>query len=391
MENDNKRLAENNADNISAPVAPSITPLIIFWCIGLLLLGCAFICSSEIKIYLCIYGGMCLILSSIAYRGCYSNYRQKRHNYNLYIENLGMRQRKAKKYCEWLEKQKTIFVEKVNNEQANPSWGFELQKEHNLLTGEGGRCEGNSYIFDIPNVKGVAFDMEAKKMLYYEYPIEYYNRFENSSLQCAYNYSWIPFIDIFAVNIDVEKQTDISTVTSKENVMGRSIVGGLIAGNAGAIIGGTTGKEVSTTKTETKNKKIFFNIQTTNKRYPVISFEFFDNTSLVNTNDGLLENKREKFVYSEEIRKRECNTTVDCMFDRINVPRNKNLEDIGKIMKEYSMHIEAIIQQQKDDKQYETKDKSKDNVVDELTKLIDMKEKGLITEEEFVKIKEKLF
>lgn len=318
----------------------------------------------------------------------------------------------------WYTRQTQRFIEELRVKNFNPSWGFEVEPEMDTWAGEGGFQKGETFIFDIPALEGLAFDMESKQMLYFSCPTGYYKKYASPNTKIEYKYVLIPFSDIFSANVEVNSQTTVSTTTSKQNVVGRSIVGGLLAGDAGAIIGGTTGKEVSVTKSETVPKKIVFNIQTTYADYPIISFVFRKpygeddgkvgaDKSMADIMYGTFSGEAELVRFYEHSQTRKCDTKRDLSYFRnMTYPSigSKGDEDesideysrkyanMGVILKrvnKYVMQIEAIIQQCNKELEND-KVKSSGDVIAELTKLADLKEKGIITEEEFIKLKEKL-
>jgi len=154
-------------------------------------------------------------------------------------------EQQKKEYCIWYSKETQTFINELKAKNFNPTWGFEVEPDNNTSRGMGGKKYGGVFVFDIPEIEGLAFDVNTKQMLYYTCPTGYYDTYKNPNTHLEYQYVIIPFDNIFKASVDVNSQTTISTVTSKQNVIGRSIVGGILAGEAGAIIGGTTGKENS--------------------------------------------------------------------------------------------------------------------------------------------------
>ena len=326
-------------------------------------------------------------------------------------------EQQKKEYCIWYTKETQAFINELKGKSFNPTWGFEVEPDNNTQQGVGGKQHGSIFVFDIPEIEGLAFDTKSKQMLYYTCPTGYYDTYNKPNTHLEYKYVLIPFNNIFKATVEVNSQTTVSTITSKQNVVGRSIVGGLLAGEAGAIIGGTTGKESSVSKSQVLPKKIVFNIQTTHPEYPIISFEFekpywgtgevSGNRNIADTMWGIFSGEKElAYVYDWE-QKRNCNTYTDRNYHRVHgAPEHdgnnkkeyqpildyimpfSNLEIVLKRINKYVMQIESIIQQCNAENQSST-DGNVD-VVAELSKLADMKEKGIITEEEFIKLKAKL-
>lgn len=326
-------------------------------------------------------------------------------------------ERQKKAYCLWYTRETQRFINELKEKNFNPTWGFEVEPDNDIQQGMGGKQYGDVYIFDIPEIEGLAFDTNTKQMLYYTCPTGYYDIYNRSNTKLDYKYIFIPFDNIFKATVEVNSQTTVSTVTSKQNVIGRSIVGGILAGEAGAIIGGTTGKENSVSKSEVLPKKIVFSVQTTNSEYPVITFEFnkpywgagavSGDKNVADTMWGIFSGQKELACVFEWEQKRKCNTYTDRYYNRVHgapehdgnnekeyrpvldyIMPSSNLETVLKRVNKYVMQIEAIIQQ------CNTENKSNNDVgidiIAELTKLADMKEKGIITEEEFAKLKAKL-
>lgn len=326
-------------------------------------------------------------------------------------------EQQKKEYCIWYSKETQTFINELKEKNFNPTWGFEVEPDNNTQQGMDGKQYGNVLVFDIPEIEGLAFDIHTKQMLYYTCPTGYYDTYNNPNTHLEYKYVLIPFDNIFKATVEVNSQTTVSTITSKQNVIGRSIVGGILAGDAGAIIGGTTGKENSVSTSETLPKKIVFNIQTTNSEYPIISFEFkkpywgtgsvLGDKNVSDTMWGIFSGEKELAYIFEWEQKRKCCTYIDRYYHRVHgypehdgnnekeyqpifdyIYQSSNLETVLKRVNKYVMQIETIIQQ------CNTENKSNNDagmdIIAELTKLVDMKEKGIITEEEFAKIKAKL-
>lgn len=326
-------------------------------------------------------------------------------------------EQQKKAFCIWYSEETQSFIKELQEKNFNPTWGFEVEPDNNTQQGIGGKQYGDIYIFDIPEIEGLAFDTNTKQMLYYTCPSGYYDTYNKPNTHLEYKYVLISFNNIFKATVEVNSQTTVSTVTSKENIIGRSIVGGILAGDAGAIIGGTTGKENSVSKSEILPKKIVFTIQTTNVEYPIIAFEFnkpywgmgavSGDKDIADTMWGIFSGQKELADVFEWEQKRNCNTYIDRYYHRVHgAPEHdennekeyqpildyimpfSNLEIVLKRVNRYAMQIESIIQQCHAEKQ--SNNNAGIDIIAELTKLADMKEKGIITEEEFAKLKAKL-
>lgn len=326
-------------------------------------------------------------------------------------------EQEKKEYCLWYTKETQRFINELKEKNFNPTWGFEVEPYFDTFRGMGGKPYGDVLIFDIPDIEGLAFDMDTKQMLYYTCPTGYYDTYNNPNTKLDYNYILIPFDNVFKATVEVNSQMTVSTVTSKKNMIGRSIVGGLLAGDAGAVIGGTTGKENLVSESKVLPERIVFSVQTTNPEYPVITFEFrkpywelretAGDKNIADTMWGIFSGHKELAYVREREQKRRCNTYTDRLYHRLHgtpeydennekeyericdyIRPASNLDIVLKRVIKYAMQIESIIQQCNTENQLNN-DVNID-IVAELTKLADMKEKGIITEEEFAKIKAKL-
>lgn len=151
-------------------------------------------------------------------------------------------QKRKIEYYDWFTKHTRGFLDEVRNNGFNASWGFEVESEIDISTGLGGKQYNDIFVFDVPSLEGLAFDMESKHMLYFTCGTGYYGKYRDVNVTPNYKYTLIPFNQIFGVNVEINSQTVFTTETTKQNVIGRSIIGGMLAGEVGAIIGGTTGK-----------------------------------------------------------------------------------------------------------------------------------------------------
>jgi hypothetical protein len=71
------------------------------------------------------------------------------------------------------------------------------------------------------------------------------------------------------------------------------------------------------------------------------------------------------------------------------IEKTNELEIILKRVKKYAMNIESVIQKCNSEKK-KVSDKRDDDLIDKLGKLAVLKERGVITDEEFTKLKSKL-
>ena len=143
--------------------------------------------------------------------------------------------------------------------------------------------------------------------------------------------------------------------------------------------------------------------QTINPDYPVISFEFIKpydpnpmcsaaNKEIVDIMCSTFSSSTEKVALTEYDTRRKCKTIKDYCYTR-----EKKASDEGRVsaiisiktilerLNKYVMQIESIIQQCN----RKTENQSYDIVL-QLEKLADMKDKGIITQKEFIRLKKKL-
>lgn len=162
----------------------------------------------------------------------------------------------------------------------------------------------------------------------------------------------------YSAILSCEILEDGVTTYRKTRTVGRAIVGGIIAGGAGAIIGGLSGKEIQ--NKEIKNVDLKIVIKDTNK--PSYKIRFFD--AAEETNGAKKSIKNTDPIYGREFKKA--------------TNRLKYWKDI----------IEIIIN--KIDGEQTVKQNNISSISDELIKLNDLKEKGILTEEEFQQQKKKI-
>ena len=163
-----------------------------------------------------------------------------------------------------------------------------------------------------------------------------------------------PYVDILSSEI-IE---DGETTYRKSSTVGRAVVGGIIAGGAGAIIGGLSGKEMVNREIKNLDFKIVF--KDINK--PSFRIRFFD-------------------AWEESANTKKRIRLSDSVYGPI---FQKSLDNL----KEWKDTIEIIIDRI-DSEQKESSSKSI-LVTDELKKLYNLKEKGILTMEEFQQQKNKI-
>ncbi len=162
-----------------------------------------------------------------------------------------------------------------------------------------------------------------------------------------------PFSAIHSCEILVNGETTYK----KSSVIGRSIVGGVIAGGTGALIGGFSGKEKMVKEVSSIEFKILFK-DTAETTFKYLFFDSKDITS--NTQKYIKEDDK---VFGIELKKAK--SQLQYWKDKIEV--------IISVQEEVRPLKESTI-----------------SVSDELLKLAELKKNELLTQEEFDKIKAKL-
>jgi hypothetical protein len=88
-------------------------------------------------------------------------------------------------------------------------------------------------------------------------------------------YSSYPFDKIIDIKVNVDGETVINSSTMK--TIGRSLVGGVLAGGAGAIIGGLSGSKIATNRVKLLELEFLFN----DIENPSIKVIFYDRNSTI--------------------------------------------------------------------------------------------------------------
>lgn len=314
------------------------------------------------------------------------------------------------KYCDWLSAGTKVFLNELESKGFKASWGFEVSPcIMDFSSGIGGKQYDDKYIFDLHDLRSLAFDMDSRQMLYVTCKGGLYNNFIQDGDTIKYEYSLIPFEKISGVKVDVDSTTICETNISDGKVISRSLVGGILGGGVGAIIGGMTASKKAYTQEAKIPQKIVFTIHTSDREHPIISFKFksykkwLGDTNIADIMYGLFSDTEQYFSLSNMDQNRTGGSKVDCFYERSqNIPpydRNKkeeyepvmdyinrtcHLEYVEKRLDKYAMQIQNIIQQNSIDNKETVRSV---DIISEITKLAELKEKGVITEEEFTKLK----
>jgi len=170
----------------------------------------------------------------------------------------------------------------------------------------------------------------------------------------------------FSDVIGVELIEDGSTVSKKSTTrtIGGAIVGGILAGGAGAIVGGLSGPSTQKNKVSSVSVKILLR----NLDNPALVVNCFDSRTMTTERKASIETEGKMESYIYKIGKKnaaEIKDLVGIIIDRVDnkTSSSKFMENIKK---------ESV------------------SISDELIKLSELKEKGILTEEEFILQKNKI-
>lgn len=319
------------------------------------------------------------------------------------------------RYCEWLNEKTIDFKNELKGLGIIPQIGFEIEKLRSITYGGDGVLRDGSMIFDVKSLKGLAFDTSTKKMIVFSFNGNLIESYAIENHEKIYNYSIIDFNEIFNVKVEVDSITTYQSSIPNKNMITRTLVGGALLGEAGAIIGGTTAQRV--TNVNTSPKKVSLIIQTTNLDAPIISFEVRKKlikdgeigdaeNSIIDITLSIFSDMDKLFVFDKISINRRNGSNEDIIINRAekNI-RNNNDEDEFKKTKSYyikrvkerfdfyAMQIETIIKQcdvDRNKKYTENQESDKQSIVEELKKLAELKESCVLTEEEFLVLKTKL-
>jgi hypothetical protein len=318
-------------------------------------------------------------------------------------------------YCEWLDQKTIDFKNELKGLGIIPQIGFEIEKSRRITNGGDGVLRDGSMIFDVKSLKGLAFDTNTKKMIIFSFNGNLMESYAIENHEKIYNYSIIDFNEIFNVKVEVDSITTYQSSIPNKNMLTRTLVGGALLGDAGAIIGGTTAQRV--TNVNTSPKKVSLIVQTTNLDVPIISFEVRKKLikdgdigdaeySIIDATLSIFSDMDKLFVFDNININRRNGSNEDIIINRAEKKIiNNNDEDEFKKTKSnyikrvkerfdfYAMQVETIMKQCDEDrnKKYtESQESDKQSIVEELKKLAELKESCVLTEEEFLVLKTKL-
>lgn len=189
---------------------------------------------------------------------------------------------------------------------------------------------------------GILLDEQRKEICLWRYANANVNQRQNIRLY----YKDILSIEIIEDDISITKTNRISQV-------GGALLGGVLLGGVGAVIGGLSGKK-ETSKSKVKNLELKIIINDTSK--PIFTISLLpDKSDGVSTEDVVYKNAKEKAYHWHAV-------------------------------------FEAIIKQADAEEQQAEKSNTFENgsVSDELKKLAELKESGILTDDEFLQQKQKV-
>lgn len=289
---------------------------------------------------------------------------------------------------------------------------FEKISESGISTNDisivySGEADGSKqYLEDIEignlqPLKGIIIDTEQRKMVVFIIENINYNNYLNDEM--GFKCEIMDIEDLLSVDYKVNETTSYSATVSSQNVLKRAVVGTVLAGEVGAIIGGVTAKKKIDITPQTRTKEEII-IKFNNEVIPMIRFyrygyflTNYDKLVTTNKNDYIrcsitnnvwcymaIKGFDESPSYEEE-------TDLYIEYDLFDEVRNANDGIMEIIADKIGGVIEKIESEQKN-KLLKNNDIKKTNfsMAEEIRKLLELKEKGFLSEEEFSSIKSKL-
>lgn len=171
----------------------------------------------------------------------------------------------------------------------------------------------------------------------------------------------IPFDKI----ISVEYSENGTTLSSKSTMrtIGGTVVGGALAGGAGAVVGGLSGSS----KIEKRIKKVQVKIRLRDISNPSFIINSFDAATMTTKSDGVKEDNMEGYILKQGIQDgKRITDIISVIIDEVDNSSGKpvNVSNSTK--------------------------SAQSSVADELNKLLDLKKEGVLTQKEFDQQKTKL-
>lgn len=175
---------------------------------------------------------------------------------------------KIEKYLLWYSEKLNNFKEEIEDLGFSGSFGYEIIKR-DFITIDAQKLDDFNFL-EIAPICGVAFDNISKRLIYYFTKPDIYENYTQTENVKVVEYRLLPYHEIKKAVCNVDSSTISETTASKTGVISRSIIGGFIAGETGAIIGGLSGGETSQTNMITTHNSCEIIIYTNNEEYAVI-------------------------------------------------------------------------------------------------------------------------
>ena len=306
-------------------------------------------------------------------------------------------------YPTWLTQKTFDFVSHLKNLQINPTWGLEYEEYIDLLRpGYHVLRDGDCTAFNILPMIGFVGDDRAKKLVYYtcnectyRTPIEHPN-------EPIYTYKIFDYYELASVYLEENSQKTFVSDGKTGDVLGRALIGGMIAGQFGALLASQTASQ-PTIREQTKRENITFSIQTSVPSFPAITLSFPVSKESEARSSIQISNPFIRTFYSHPFRMRPINTDrnygtfLDCYVYRntsIDQGRYKGFtystyfDDIKQILTYICQKLNAIVHQ--NTLHRAQANVSVENISERLQILQTLFRDGVISEAEFRKRREEI-
>lgn len=267
-------------------------------------------------------------------------------------------------------------------------------------------CDIESYLEDmevgmLSDLAGIIIDRNQRKIAVFKiYNISFKNYLNG---EMGYKCEIMDIEELLSVDYKVNETTTYSATVTSQNVLKRVVVGTVLAGEVGAVIGGVTAKKKVDIIPQTNTKEEII-LKFDNEVIPMIKFEKY-NMYLTNY-DKLVNSNKNDYIRCHVVNDSFCHMAVKGL-DSSPVFNEKNefikehdlFDEVrfasDGIMEIIATNIGGVIEHLKSEqknKLLENDDIKKSNysMAEEIRKLLELKEKGFLNEEEFTSIKNKL-
>lgn len=178
-------------------------------------------------------------------------------------------------YVEWLNAASTQFQQEISSLGIHPTWGFELQPDRDDYNpGSIASVIDGVVLFDVENMNGIAFDDKKKKAVLYSCKGRLFSDFTSGKANAneIYKFTVIDYSKLLSVKVETNNMVSYESKTKSTNTLGRSVAGGMLAGSAGAIIGGATANQKTDTQITERLKEVEFLLMTSDPDCRIIKF-----------------------------------------------------------------------------------------------------------------------